>query len=55
MAGLAVAGFVLALASAIALARFGEAGASSGTRPVHVPQQSAPPSQAGVRTGQKTG
>ena len=55
MTGLAVAGFVLALTSAIALARFGEAGAPGGTAPVQVPQQSAAPSQAGVPTGQKTG
>ena len=55
MTGLAVAGFVFALASAIALARFGEAGVPSGQAPVHVPQQSAAPSQAGVPTGQKTG
>jgi len=53
--GLAVAGFVLALASAIALARFGEAGEPSDAVPVQVPQQSTPPSQASLRTGQKTG
>jgi len=55
MTGLAVTGFVLALASATALARFGEAGGPSAAAPVHVPRQSDPPSQAGLRTGQKTG
>ncbi len=55
MTGLAVAGFVLALVSAIALARFGEAAGPPGGAPVHVPHQSGPPSQAGLRTGQKTG
>ncbi len=55
MTGVAVAGFVLALASAIALARFGEAGGPSGAAPAQVPLQSAPPAQAGVRTGPNTG
>jgi drug/metabolite transporter (DMT)-like permease len=55
LTGLAVAGFVLALASAIALARFGEAGGPAGAVPAQVPLQSAPPSQAGVRTGPNTG
>ena len=55
MTGLAVAGFVIALASATALARFGAAGGPRGAARVQVPQHSAPSSQAGVRTGQKTG
>jgi drug/metabolite transporter (DMT)-like permease len=55
MTGLAVAGFVIALVSATALARFGEAGGPSAAEAVHVPRQSGPPSQAELRTGQKTG
>ena len=56
-AGLAVAGFVLALVSAIALARFGEAGGHDGPAPALGPRagQAGPRGQSELRSRPKTG
>lgn len=59
MTGLAVAGFFLALGSAIALARFGEAGGreapATAPVPVQAVQSSAQAGQSGLPSGQNTG